>query len=113
MTDAIPLDLTPKKRKERVTEQVWMVKYALTEGPQLVDAVIENGCAHVYPKGEDGKPEFYRIPIFLHVESRDWCRTKEEALKACEIMRRNKLESMERRMDKLVNLNFKKLLGID
>lgn len=79
--------------------KVYITKYALTQG--IYEAEAEecsgfNGMIKI-----DGEyPEYY------HREGRDWCRTKEDAVKRAEEMREKRILSLKKQIEKLEKLRF-------
>lgn len=92
------------------TEFVWRLRYALTTGPEMVEAVIDGGVARVYPLDENDEPQFDRDPIVLRREGRDWCRTEAEAIAVCEAMRAKRLAILTKQMQKVQRIDFHKLV---
>ena len=79
-------------------EKVYITKYALTQGiyEMEVHRMSEDGSS-VYGKAWN---EAY------HGNGKEWCRTKEEAIKRAEEMRIKKIESLEKQIKKLKGLKF-------
>jgi hypothetical protein len=88
-------------------EKVWIIKYALTEGPYEADAEIEGGMAVVRNAQEP-----WGVPQYFHGEGKTWCRTPEDAVARCEVIRANKLASLKKQERKLALLDFMKMVGL-
>lgn len=83
--------------------KAFIVKYALTEGIQEVDAE--------YCSEENQEMIKYRIfggycNIYCHKENGDWCKTKEAAVKVAEKMRIKRIESLKKQIGKLEKMRF-------
>lgn len=78
--------------------EIWATKYALTEGIQHLKA---GRCLH--------SPNMVYVPsngYYLHGEGRDWHRTEEAAKARAEAMRKAKIQSLKRSIQKLQKLSF-------
>lgn len=78
--------------------KVYVTKYALTEGPFEVDAVI--GC--------EGRIATWVVERSYqnHAHGKDFWLTPEEALADCERRREAKLKSIEKQAKKLQSMQF-------
>lgn len=82
--------------------KLFFSKYALSTGIIEADGVIHEGsCAGMATTKENGHTSHY------HGEGREWHRTRDEAMKRAEIMRKQKIESLKRSIRKLEALKFK------
>lgn len=78
--------------------KVWITKYALTQGIFEAEAeVIEDGTVRV-------RQEF--IVSYYHKEGRDWHKTKESAVAKAEEMRKKKIASLKKQIEKLEKKKF-------
>lgn len=78
--------------------KVWITKYALTDG--IIEAEGEPyGLEWVSASWDDG----YRCGDF---EKGEWFDTKETAIQKAEEMRREKIESLKKQIEKLERLRF-------
>ncbi len=82
---------------EKLTE-VFITKYALTEGPFKVMAEISN----------EGRMATYKIPgcFYNYAHGKDFWLTEEEALADCERRRAAKIKSIEKQKNKLESMTF-------
>lgn len=108
-----PLNLPPNalkfKRKDfklernnlnkKVIFDVYITKYALTKGIFKSRVVISTFCETMV---RDVKTQ-----ICYHGEGRDWHRTVESALKRAEEMKRKRIISLKKSIEKLEKLKFK------
>lgn len=81
--------------------KVWITKYALTEGIQLVDAEVSGNSPSMVSYGNVGYGSQY-----AHGEGKDWHRTPESAMRRAEEMRKKKIASMRKSMAKLEVMTF-------
>ena len=83
--------------------EVYITKYALTKGifkakvKQLGDDTVEVQDSF--------------LPTYYHGNGREWCLTKEFAIKRAEEMRKKKLDSLKNQIQTLKNLDFEKMCG--
>lgn len=91
----------PRKGNEVKKEHIkaWITKYALTEGIEVADAeMCSDGGMIVY--GNVGYGNQY-------AHGKDWHRTPEAALARAEEMRKAKIASLLKSIDKLERMTFK------
>lgn len=84
----------------RIIPKVWITKYALTQGVY----VVENAelC------GDTNKMIAYRPGEYLqHVHKPHWHETEAEALKHAENMRKQRLASLKKQIEKLKSKKIK------
>jgi hypothetical protein len=88
-----------KVSKDKMTNEeavVYVTKYALTEGILQKVGVI---C-------HDVSSDMFRWSSLGTCHKGDWWRTKEEAVKKAEEMKRKKILSLKKQIQKLENLKF-------
>lgn len=78
--------------------QVYITKYALTKGIEIVEAELSDRVS-------DNIFTIEKCSRYFH--KGDWCLTKEDAINKAEEMRANKIKSLEKQIEKLKNSNFK------
>lgn len=76
--------------------KVWITKYALTTGLFEIDAEIVDGTYASQIRANRGSGHF----------TREWTRTREEALVVAENMRKKRIASLEKSIKKLQKLRF-------
>jgi hypothetical protein len=77
--------------------KVYVTKYALTTGIMEVDAeLFANGNAVKWG-------EYFQA---AHGEGKDWHRTRESALKRCELMRARKIKTLRESIAKLEKMTW-------
>ena len=78
--------------------KAWITKYALTTGIfEITAEITEHGSAY------DMHSSF---PTFYHGEGKEWHRTKESAIAKAEEMRRKKIASLKKQIERLEKLYF-------
>lgn len=82
---------------------VWITKYALTEGIQKTTA-IQVGPSMIQQYTE--KVTGMTMTFYYHGEGREWHRTLDSALKRAEAMRVAKIKSLQAKIANLQRLNF-------
>ena len=81
-----------------MNEKVYITTYALTQGIYEMEVIS---------KSDDGKAVYGKAwNESYHGEGKEWCRTKEEAIKRAEEMRKKKICSLEKQIEKLNSLKF-------
>lgn len=81
--------------------KVWITKYALTSG------ILEK---EVKDFGDGSVKEIENsFPIYYHGEGKEWHRTKESAIAKAEEMRKKKIASLKKQIEKLEKMEFKKM----
>lgn len=85
--------------EERI--RVWITKYALTEGIQLVDAEWSPAFPSMVSYGGEGL-----CRQNAHGEGNDWHRTPKAAVRRAEEMRRKKIASLRKQIVKLEAMTF-------
>ena len=85
--------------EEREIIHVWVTKYALTKGIIEAEAIItsDDSVSIMDFNSELSMPWFYKG---------SWHRTKEDAVKRAEEMRKKKIESLKKQIEKLEKLKF-------
>lgn len=78
--------------------KVWITKYALTKGVTEKNVDI---CGDGMVNESDN-----RSPVYYHGEGKDWHRTKESALAKAEEMRKKRIASLRKQIEKLEKLRF-------
>jgi len=78
--------------------KIYITKYIFTDGIIQHDAEIKDGMAIV--RMGSG------LPLFLHVEGKDWHATKESAIKRAEELRIRKLKSLDKQHKKISAMVF-------
>ena len=79
--------------------KVWITKYALTSG------ILEK---EVKDFGDGSVREIENsFPIYYHGEGKEWHRTKESAIAKAEEMRKKKIASLKKQIEKLEKMEFK------
>lgn len=74
----------------------WVTKHALTEGVQCVEAEVCHGTSSTmisYGRGE-------------YAHGKDWHRTREDALTRAEEMRKAKIASLKKSLEKMERMAF-------
>jgi len=82
------------------TFKVWITRYALTEGIYEKEAKV---CINV---SEDMIEVIGSNGMYFHGEGKDWHRTKESAIKRAEEMRKKKITSVEKQLQRLKDMKF-------
>lgn len=78
--------------------KAWITKYALTTGIfEITAEITEDGAAYDMHTS---------IPTFFHGEGREWHRTKESAIAKAEEMRKKKIASLKKQIEKLEGMKF-------
>lgn len=79
--------------------KVWVTKYALTRGLFEMNAeIIDRGAKHVYAKGKG--------PSGGHIFTREWTKTREEAIEKAEKMKKARITSLKRAITKMQAKTF-------
>ncbi|WP_431785830.1 hypothetical protein [Paenibacillus lactis] len=78
--------------------KVWISKYALTTGIYEIEA-RETHSPNMVVDAKDSLAMY-------HGEGKEWHKSKEEAIKRAEIMRKKKIESLEKQLQKLKEMKF-------
>lgn len=79
-------------------EKVYITKYALTQG--IYEMKVEG-------KSDDGKSVYGKAwNEAFYGEGKEWCRTKEEAIRRAEEIREKKIDSLKKQIEKLKTLKF-------
>jgi hypothetical protein len=79
--------------------KVWVTKYALTQGLFEMNAeIIDRGARHVYAKGKG--------PNGGSIFTREWTKTREEAVAKAEAMKNARIRSLKRSITKLQTKTF-------
>lgn len=69
--------------------KVWITKYALTQGLFEMNAeIIDRGVKHVYARG--------KTPTGHSLFTREWTKTREEAVEKAEKMKKARIASLKR-----------------
>lgn len=84
--------------------KVWISKYAFSEGVFQVEVDDSDSDSMVVARSDTG---FYNR--YFHGEGKDWHRTHEGALQKAEKMRKAKLASLAKQIEKLKKLRFQEL----
>lgn len=79
--------------------KVWITKYALTQG------IFEKEAKECDRPGMISIDEGYGC-VYFHDEGKDWCRTRESAIKRAEEMRQKKIASLKKQIKKLEEMKF-------
>ena len=78
--------------------KVWVTKYALTQGLFEMNAeILDRGAKNVYAKGKG--------PSGGHIFTREWTKTRDEAVEKAEKMRKARISSLKRA---ITNMRAKK-----
>lgn len=77
------------------TEPIWITKYALSKGIYTDYLKVKGDSAY-------GK----WLNDCFHGEGREWCRTKESAVKRAEEMRTKRIASLRKQIEKLEKMRF-------
>lgn len=79
--------------------KVWVTKYALTQGLFEMNAeIINRGTHHVYAKGKG--------PTGGNIFTREWTKTREEAVEKAEKMKKARITSLKRSIANLQTKTF-------
>lgn len=79
--------------------KVWVTKYALTQGLFEMNAeIVDRGVRHVYAKGV--------TPSGHSLFTREWVKTKEEAVAKAEKMKAARIASLKRSIKKMQEKTF-------
>lgn len=78
--------------------KVWITKYALSKGIKETEVKQSNS----FPEIVHGKDLYDSY----HGEGKEWHRTKESALARAEEMRKKKIDSLRKQIEKLEKLRF-------
>ena len=79
--------------------KVWITKYALTTG--IIETEAEEcGYDMIHVPGADVTHSYY------HKEGKEWHRTKEAAITRAQEMRRAKISSLKKQIDKLEKMSI-------
>lgn len=81
---------------------IWITKYALTSGIEKVDAEVST-----FPDMAVYKNGRYGMTSYVHKEGRDFCLTEKAAIKRAECMRKNKIESLRKSLDRVINKDIR------
>jgi hypothetical protein len=82
--------------------KAWMTKYALTAGIQEIECEL---CVSV--PGMISRRSNICTTEYFHGEGREWHTSRQSAEDRAEIMRLNRISSLEKQIRKLKALNFK------
>lgn len=77
--------------------KVWVTKYALTKGIFEDDVEISGDFPHL---AQSSPTKYY------HGEGKEWHRTKIEAIQRAEEMRKKKVRSLKKQIEKLEKMEF-------
>ena len=83
--------------------KVWITKYALTKG--IIEAEAEV-CIDADKTGNMIECRSAGREYCIHGEGRNWHKSKEGAVKKAEAMRKKKIETLKKEIEKLENLTF-------
>jgi hypothetical protein len=79
--------------------KVWVTKYALTQGLFEMNAeIIDRGARHVYAKG--------KTPTGHSLFTREWTKTREEAVAKAEKMKTARIASLKRSIKNMQDKTF-------
>ena len=78
--------------------KAWITKYALTQGIYEIDAE-DCGGGMIADKSTTWA-------TYFHGEGRDWCSTKQAAIKRAEEMRAARIASLNKSIEKLKRITF-------
>jgi hypothetical protein len=79
--------------------KVWVTKYALTTGLfEMTAEIIDRGPRHIYAKGKG--------PAGGSIFTREWVKTREEAVTKAETMKEARIKSLKRTIIKLQAKKF-------
>lgn len=85
--------------------KVWITKYALTQG--IYEAEVINNCLTTDPSGNMIEvKEKNKINSYYHEKGKEWHETKESAIKRAEEMRRKKIASLRKQIERLDKMKF-------
>lgn len=78
--------------------KVWISKYALTTGIIEIEAKETHSPSMVADASDP-------LSMF-HGEGKEWHKSKEEAFQRAEIMKKKKIESLEKQIEKIKKMKF-------
>ena len=82
--------------------KVYVVKHAMTKGIYLANAdMVDENTIKVRPANGER-------PYYLH--GKEWCTDKDTALAQAEQMRKREISVLERRIEKIKNIDFERNL---
>lgn len=79
--------------------RIWVTRHALTRGIPCVEAHVDGAMARYQLPGA-------YVPQFAHVEGRDWHKTEEAALARADEMRRERIATLKKSIDKLQKMKI-------
>jgi hypothetical protein len=86
--------------------KAFITKYALSRGVGIQEIEAEV-CADINPEMiKDLSPERMRFNTCYHGKGREWCSTREDAVKRAEEMRTKKIAALEKQIKKLKAMTF-------
>lgn len=80
--------------------KVWITKYALRSGIFSAEVEEEDENDTVVVRNDNSLNPYY------HGDGREWHRTKESAIAKAEDMRKKKITSLKKQIEKLENMEF-------
>lgn len=84
--------------------KVWVTKYALSQG--IFEAEVNDDCIDIDRSGNMIQVKEGRFTVYYHGEGREWHKEKESAIKRADEMRKKKIESLKKQIEKLENMKF-------
>lgn len=84
--------------------KVWISKYALTQG--IFEAEVTSNCLDVDPTGNMIATCEGSYMAHYHGEGREWHKDKQSAIAKAEEMRKKKIASLKKQIEKLEKMEF-------
>jgi len=81
--------------------KVWITKYALTKGIFEIEAEV---CEFISP--DMIKEVGCEYPTYYHGKGKDWHKTREDAVKRADEIRKKKVVSLRKKIEKLESMIF-------
>lgn len=84
--------------------KVWITKYALTKG--IIETDVYEECLGTDPSGNMISVKSNGYVSYFHGKGNDWHTTKESAIQKAEEMRKKKISSLKKQIEKLEKMRF-------
>ena len=84
--------------------KVWITKYALSKG--IIETDVYEECLGTDPSGNMISVKLNGYVSYFHGKGNDWHTTKESAIQKAEEMRKKKMDSLKKQIEKLEKMKF-------
>lgn len=84
--------------------KVWITKYALTKG--IFETEVTSKCLDIDPTGNMICITENGFNSYCHGEGKEWNKDKESAIKRADEMKKKKISSLKKQIEKLKNMKF-------